>query len=278
MTRLERRLQRDLDRIADRAPVSAESWELLRRRIAVEPDRIDEEVIMLAPAEPTSTRPRWTTLVAVAIAAVAVVALAGVIALRANDDAPVTDDGPATVIDAFDPDADDLCAWVTGDEIVAHLIAAGDDVEGPAAPTEPDTEDTTGWDCAWTLASGEEIQLGARTITPRAQTEPVEPEQPGFGYSEYEEPGQIMEPGAHVIGHPYLNEGVTVENEAFLRFSFYPLDSDHILNVNYWSEDVMCDDSELDDSGYCDKDTSGYETVLTRTANAILQDLGWVEI
>lgn len=275
MRELQRRLQRDLGRIADAAPVSSESWQLLRHRIAAEPDRTEEEVIVLTPTEPTLARPRWSA--AVALAAAAALVIAGIIALRADDDSStlMTDDGPATVADAFDPAVGDLCARVSGGDVVAHLVAAGDDVEGPATPIEPATEDATGWDCAWVLASGEEIQLGARSTGPRPQTEPVDPEEPGSGYTGYRMPGQIMEVGAYVIGHPELSEGVAVENMAFLRFGFYPVGSDHILNVRYSSDDAMCDDAELGEAGSCN--TAGYETVLMRTADALLHDLGWTE-
>ena len=101
MRQLQRRVQRDLDRIADHAPISSESWQQLRQRIAAEPDRIDEEVIMLAPAEPTSTRPRRTTAIAFAFTAVVAVAIAGLIALWVDDDSDTltVEDGPTTVTD-----------------------------------------------------------------------------------------------------------------------------------------------------------------------------------
>ena len=276
MRQLQRRVQRDLDRIADQAPISSESWQQLRQRIAAEPDRIDEEVIMLAPAEPTSTRPRRATAIAFAFTAVVAVAIAGLIALWVDDDSDTltVEDGPTTVTDGFDPAVDDLCGWVTGDDIVAHLTAAGADVEGPATPTEPAPDDPMGWDCEWVLASGEEIQLGARTIWPRPDYDLADADDPMYyGYVEYDEPGQIMEPGAYIIGHPDVGDDVAVKNEGFLRFSLYPLGSDHELNIMYFFQDYWeCDDSET-----CNQEGLRYETVVMGTAGAVLQDLQWVE-
>jgi hypothetical protein len=110
MRELERRVQRDLDRIADQAPRSSEAshaqaWEGLRRRLDAEPDRIDEEVIMLAPADPPSRRPRWTTAVAVAVAAVAALVVAGVVVLRSGDDTSTVVDAPVTTLDP-EPETD----------------------------------------------------------------------------------------------------------------------------------------------------------------------------
>lgn len=105
MKQIERRLQRDFDRIADRAPISTESWALLQHRIAAEPDRIEEEIIMLAPAETTTRRTRRLAPIALAVAAVAAVMIAGIVALRANDDVddPMFDDGGADLLEPAPP-------------------------------------------------------------------------------------------------------------------------------------------------------------------------------
>jgi len=152
---------------------------------------------------------------------------------------------------------DDLCEWVTGDKVAGFVLAAGFDVEGPAAASEPETEDSTGWDCAWTFASGEELQLGIRPL-------------PGLLDSlrkldeivEFAEPGQIMDIGAVVSGHPVLGEGVVVENTAFGRFVFFTPGRDDVLNVWF---------------GGNDHGEDNYESGVMFVAERVLQDLGWVE-
>ena len=127
---------------------------------------------------------------------------------------PVTEMSAPTTIEE-PTERDDLCEWVTGDDVVEFVTAAGFDVEGPATASEPWTDDATGWDCGWTFASGEELQLGVRDRPGRFDALQQLDE-----IVEYEEPGQIMEPGATVVGHPALSEGIVVENNAFLRFTF----------------------------------------------------------
>ena len=149
---------------------------------------------------------------------------------------------------------DDLCQWVTGDEVVEFLTAAGADVEGPATASEPWTDDATGWNCGWTLASGDEIQLGAESTTRLSSMEELNM------VTEYTEPGQVMQPGEVVSGHPNLSQGVVVENQAFGRFGFYTPTTDAQLNLHF--------------NGDWDSDT--YEAVVMGTADAVLDELGWL--
>lgn len=182
----------------------------------------------------------------------AVMVVAAVAGCDGNgDETAVTTEVPATAaVMAFDPQSDDLCRWVTGVEIVEFMNAAGANVEGPATVTEPNLEDATGWNCAWTLVSGEEIHLGAVSYST------VRPEIA----DNYEGPGQVMDPaGAPVLGHPDLSDGVVVENRAFGRFSFYVPGTDHQLNV------LIVDDY-----------SQAYETVVMGTAEAVLGELGWL--
>jgi hypothetical protein len=135
MKRIEQRLQRDFDRIADQAPASTNAWNELRARVAAEPDRIDEEVIMLTPTEPTTRRPRWVTPVAVAFGAAMILVVAGIVAVRTNDE-PMTDDmlAPATIATTIP----------TNDEVDEPVI---DDVLDPTiATTIPTTVDEDGAD------------------------------------------------------------------------------------------------------------------------------------
>ena len=156
---------------------------------------------------------------------------------------------------AFSSERDDLCEWVTGGEVAEYVTAAGFAVEGPATASEPATDDTTGWDCAWTFASGEELQLGVRARPGR-----LDGLQDLGLVAEYEGPGQIMEPGATVVGHPALSDGVVVENTAFLRFAFYTSGRDDVLNVVFRT----------------DVEAAYYEAAITAMSDSVLSDLGWV--
>ena len=81
--------------------------------------------------------------------------------------------------------------------------------------------------------------------------------------AEYEGPGQVMKPGATVVGHPALSDGVVVENNAFGRFVFYIPGQDDVLNVVFWTDGAEA--AEEDD-----------ETALMAMSDSVLSDLGWV--
>lgn len=182
---------------------------------------------------------KWLGVLAVAIMAVT----------GCTDDDDAGDSGAAV----FDADADDLCEWVTGEELVESLTDAGWGVQGPATAGDPASDDLTGWDCAWGFASGEELQLGIRQGSLGEEADVVV----------YAGPGQIMENiGLSVIGHPALSDGVVVENAAFLRFLFYAPGLDHRLNVTFISEQSGNEDT--------------YEETVMTLADDILVDLGWI--
>lgn len=170
-----------------------------------------------------------------------------------------TEELPATSAElqlaGYSSERDDLCEWVTGVEIAEYVIAAGFTVEGPATASEPATGDATGWDCAWTFASGEELQLGVR-----ARPGHLDGLQELGLIAEYEGPGQIMDPSATVVGHPALSDGVVVENNAFLRFAFYTPGRDDALNVMFRT----------------DVEAADYEAAIMATSDSVLSDLGWV--
>ena len=151
---------------------------------------------------------------------------------------------------------DDLCQRVTDDEVVEFVSAAGFAVDGPAAASAP-WADATGWDCGWRFASGEELQLGVRNRPGR-----LDALQQRNAIVEYEEPGQIMEPGAIVSGHPALSDGVIVENNAFLRFAFLTAAHDEELHLTFVTEDAG--------------NEASYETAVMALADSVLDDLGWI--
>ena len=173
-----------------------------------------------------------------------------------------TEELPATSaqaqLAAFSSERDDLCEWVTGGDVSEYVTAAGFAVEGTATASEPATDDTTGWDCAWTFVSGEELQLGVR-----ARPGHLDGLQELELIAEYEGPGQIIRPGTTVVGHPALSDGVVVENTAFGRFAFYTPGRDDVLNVMFWTDGAEAGEED-------------YEAAFMAMSDSVLSDLGWV--
>lgn len=165
MRKLERRLQRDLDRIADRAPVPTGAWERLRLRLDDEPERRDEEIIMLAPAEPTSRRPRRTAAIAVALTGVVALVLVGIVALLADDDATPTIDEPPATTAAPEPAPAAEVEWRAGPSFPGRLRDVTTWSGGLAAIMDPDGDETPGGGEVWYSTDGIEW-------APESATEP----------------------------------------------------------------------------------------------------------
>lgn len=174
--------------------------------------------------------------------------------LESSESASTTTASSSKPVEVFDPESDDLCQWVTADDIVEFLTAAGATVDGPATEIEANADDETGWNCAWTLRSGEEIQIGASASRLASSMQNLDM------VAEYEAPGQVMSPGAVVSGHPDLSDGVIVENMAFGRFGFFPPGLDGQLNVGIYDSNV----------------TSSFESVVMITGDELLGELGWL--
>jgi hypothetical protein len=85
MNRLERRLERDLRQIADRASPSPDAWNSIITRIADQGPDTETEIILLTEATPRSRR--WLSLAAAAV--VAVIAVTGIaFAISRDDESP----------------------------------------------------------------------------------------------------------------------------------------------------------------------------------------------
>ena len=87
MNRFDQRLTRELDEIADRATTSPSALTRIRSRAANYTEDYEQEVIvMLAPSDTNTRRPRWIVPAALATAAAGVLAVTGAVVLRDTSD------------------------------------------------------------------------------------------------------------------------------------------------------------------------------------------------
>ncbi len=104
MNRFDERLTRELDEIADRATTSPSALTTIRSRAANYTEDYEQEVIvMLAPSDTNTRRPRWIVPAALATAAAGVLAVIGAVVLRGTSDnsaeqLPVTTELPAPAV------------------------------------------------------------------------------------------------------------------------------------------------------------------------------------
>ena len=96
MSKIVSRTRRDLDEIADRAPISPAARDSILARVAEPIDHSEREVVMLNKNTFTTPRRTWGIPVAIGIAAVAALAVAGIVIIRSGGD----DDQVATVAPA----------------------------------------------------------------------------------------------------------------------------------------------------------------------------------
>lgn len=83
MNHFDQRLTRELDEIADRATTSSSALATIRSRASNYTDEYEQEVVvMLAPADTNTRRPRWVVPAALATAAAGVLAVIGAVVLR----------------------------------------------------------------------------------------------------------------------------------------------------------------------------------------------------
>ncbi len=104
MNRFDERLTRELDEIADRATTSLSALATIRSRATDYTEDYEREVIvMLAPSDANTRRPRWIVPTALATAAAGVLAVIGAVVLRdASDDnveqVPIATEPPAPAV------------------------------------------------------------------------------------------------------------------------------------------------------------------------------------
>lgn len=225
---LEQLAAADLDLVRD----------LVTRRRSAMTTPVQEQPQQARPEEPT--RSRWMRpALAAGLAAIVVFGTLGV--------APLIFSGGANP-EVFVAGEDDLCEWVSEEEITKAARAAFDsmgvDWDGTATPDEVE-----GWDCVWMLAQ-EGSPVGAIQVNAVSPTE--------FDLGEITEYAE-NEPwtGALVSGYPGVNDNIMVG-----AFSW-----SHI----YWVSNT--DDAiQLYLSFSIDPEPTEPEIVV---ANAILEELFW---
>jgi hypothetical protein len=165
--------------------------------------------------------------------------------------------------DPFDFDTDDLCDWVSAED-VAGLVGEAYGWEVAAVEVQPEYEE---WDCQWELTGpdGEEDVVYAGEAVWEA-----------FGGGPYDLTGAMTKGvvdfadiaeeyvpiGASVTGHPSLSEGVVVHNGGFGQFAFGVPPRDQYLHVSAIFPG--------------DEDWEHYEPKFFAVANGIIEALGWL--
>ena len=86
MSKIVQRVRRDLHEIADQAPISPTARDSILARVDTSIDRSEREVVMLDKKPSTSPRRTWGIPVAIGIAAVAALAVAGIVIIRSGGD------------------------------------------------------------------------------------------------------------------------------------------------------------------------------------------------
>jgi len=160
----------------------------------------------------------------------------------------------------FDFDSDDLCSWVSAEE-VAGFVEEAFGWEATAVAVEPDDEY---WECKWAVTGSD----GEDRMVYATEAEwfnfnggPIYlSEREVVDFADLEEPFvPIM--GA-VSGHPSLDERVVVINGGFGSFAFGVPPTDQYLQVS-----VHTPDSE---------DWESFEPNFFPVANSFIEELGWL--
>ena len=141
MSKIVQRVRRDLHEIADQAPISPAARDSILSRVDTSVDHSEREVVMLDKKAFTSPRRTWGIPVAIGIAVVAALAIAGIVIIRSGgDDAgevATVDSAPAAEEDAGT--AEQPAGTAPGDQSAADEPANAATVvtEQPAAADEP---------------------------------------------------------------------------------------------------------------------------------------------
>lgn len=196
---------------------------------------------------PKHSEPLWRVL-----ALVAVLLVGGLLIVACGDD----DEGGGAEVFRFADD--DLCEWISEDEVTEFVREAyalsGIDWEGDVAAAEPSGSawDLPGGDyCTWIPTGGGHVI--ARGLTPSQFSPP----------NDYSEADYDAVTHGSVSGHPDFPDGIIAAGAAFGRYGFWLEDSDEVLGL-----EVLLDES---DSG----DWSQQEKMLFHIANSFLAEMGW---
>ena len=162
--------------------------------------------------------------------------------------------------DAFTFTDDELCDWITTDE-VAGFYASVYEWDGTAELVN--TEDAGPDECWWRLTSPTEngyVEVSAGNADPGFLL-------PYEEVAEYDgEP--VPDPGGAVSGHPALSEGVVVQSAGWGAYSFWVPPRDEYLSL--LANRVSGDSPGTRVVGVGDQDR------FFAFADQLLQELGWV--
>jgi len=168
------------------------------------------------------------------------------------------------VADGFTFADDDLCEWITADEVAGFFNSVyATDVE---AEPVPDTNDTMGPDeCHWRLTSvtGEgyyEVSAGNAEALPMVPVDEI-----------VEYGGGMV--GGTVSGHPALGEGVVVQSEGWGIYSFWvpPRDDYLTLFVTHTEDGVSTGVDSASDA----QDRVDAQAQFFAFADRFIRELGW---
>lgn len=169
------------------------------------------------------------------------------------------------LVEAFDFATDDLCTWVSAEDVGDFVAEAyGWTVVAVDLVTPPSSD---GWDCQWKLtgSDGGQGEVAAEEVDwetfggepydiHRAMTDDV---------ADFAEVDEATVPiGATVMGHPSMGDGVVVHNGGFGQFAFGVPPQDQYLQVS-----VVLPDEE---------DWAEYEPKFFAVANSIIEAPGWL--
>ena len=162
---------------------------------------------------------------------------------------------------------DDLCEWVSEDEVAEFVAAEFDDPEVTVVLDESDGGPENPDSCQWRfLASTAPDEFGS-----------VSAEDAEFPWTEYiaedgppvdfDEEGGFVEIGSAVSGHPSLSDGVVVYNGGFGQYVFWVPPSDEYLRVFVGFPREGTEDED---------DWADYEDRFFGVADRFVQELGWL--
>lgn len=163
--------------------------------------------------------------------------------------------------EAFSFTEDDLCEWVSEDDVASFVTEAyeksGVEWDGTAVAVSPggSTWDLSGDYCRWEpTGGGYVIARGVPSV------------HYGRAVTEFSEAGERVYRSLDgpVSGHPDLDDGVIVGNAAFGRYGFWMQGSDDALGIEMSLPD-----------GVSDGDWAQQETMLFSAANSFLHKMGW---
>ena len=161
---------------------------------------------------------------------------------------------------------DDLCEWVSEDEVAEFVATEFDDPEvtvvldeNSGGPENPDS-------CQWVLTSTAPDEFGSVSAA-NAELPGAESIAKAGPPVDFDEEGGFVEIGSAVSGHPSLSDGVVVYNGGFGQYVFWVPPSDEYLRVFVGFPREGTEDED---------DWADYEDRFFGVADRFVQELGWL--